>query len=127
MDANVGISLESGNVTFSSYESVADADPFVQPDPFLKVTWFVPYYWRPSSLVAHYVSAGIFPGGVTVRALEFPEWDLRFVIPDLDVLRLQVESLKRAHKELIRVIYKHLRRVSSGYPVTVGVGLDTWV
>lgn len=42
MGSSVGIAPPSGNVTFDSYESVGDADPFVHADTFLNVPWFVP-------------------------------------------------------------------------------------
>lgn len=99
--SNVGMAPQSGNVAFASYYSVVKVDPFVHPERLPNVRWLAPYYWRSSSLVANYGSAGMFPVRVPVRALALPQWDLRFIIPVRDLLRLRGASLQQARKELI--------------------------
>lgn len=120
----VWISLPSGNDTFTSYDSVSDADPFVHPDGFLNVPWFAPYYWRLPGLVGRYVSTGMHPGRVPVRALYFPECYLRFIIPANDLLRLPGDSLQHAQCQLLPVLYKRLRHFRYGHPVSMDGRLD---
>lgn len=69
----------------------------------------------------------MFPSRVPVRALEFPEWDLRFVLQDRDVQRLVGKSIQRARIELMRVPHKRLRLVRVVHPVPSCSCLDTWV
>lgn len=123
---NLGIAPPSCSVTFASYECLAVADPFFHPERFLNVPWFAPYYWRSPGLVGRFVSAGVLPGRVAVRALGLPEFYLRFIIPARDLLRLTGESLQLSSCELILVLNKLLRRVHDGHLVPTDSGLDVW-
>lgn len=120
------VSVPSTKVCFASLDSVADSDPFHFPESFLNVPWLAQYYWRSTELVNKYVCAGMFPGRVTVRDLQFPERDLHLVIPAGNLLRRPHESTERARTELLRILHKRLRWVRPGYPVNVYYDLDTW-
>lgn len=69
MADNVKISPPSGNFTLASNAFVVLTDAFVQPERFIKVPWVSPYYWKSSGQVGRYLSAGILPSRVPVRAL----------------------------------------------------------
>lgn len=66
------------------------------------------------------------PGSVPVRALEFPEWDLRFIVQARDVFHMRGESLQRSRTDLIRVLHKRLRLVRGGYPLSSVFCLEKW-
>lgn len=62
-----------------------------------------------------YVSNGMLPGIVPVRALEFYAWDLHFVITSGDLFRRQGEATKCVHNYLLRILHNSLRRARQGY------------
>lgn len=99
----VGVSISSWNTTLDSYESVAAVDPLFQPVRFHNLPWFSPYYWRSSSLVGRYVSLGILPGRFPPIILAYPEFYLRFIIPERNMLRFPGESLQRDRFELFNM------------------------
>lgn len=94
---------------------MVDLDPLREQEKLLNVPWLEPYYWCSKELVGSNVSAGSFPDCVPVRELDFPECDLRFIVPVRDTVRLPGESLQRARTKLIRLLHKRLRRVRTGH------------
>lgn len=71
--------------------SVFDVDPFREPERLLNVPWLAPFYWRSTYFVAQYVISSLLPGLVPVSTLDFPEWDLKFIIYTRYVVLLSSE------------------------------------
>lgn len=65
--------------------------------------------------MARYVSVGSLPGSVSIRAPEFREWDLNFIVTARDMVLLTGESLQRVRTELFRVLHKLLLPVRTGH------------
>lgn len=114
-------------VNFPSPISLCDVDPFREPELFVNAPWLLPYHWRRTELIAEYIHAGQLPGRVPARALRFAEWDLRFVFPPSAILWQRGENATTARVELVRLLYKRLRRVPDAFPVPEAAGFDTWV
>lgn len=119
------VAVPSSDVTFSLLNSFCSVDQFHQPYRLLKFPWIAPKHWRYSELVVQYVTAGMFSDRVPVRALDIPEWEMRFSIPSRDILHRREESLVYDRTELVRILNKRLIRVTSAYPVTAATGIIT--
>lgn len=111
----------------TSFESIADAEQFLEPHLFVYVTWLLlQFRWRDENTVSSSSNDGVFPGRVPLKSLSCNEWNFHFVVPPRDVLRRPCESLRCAHIELIRLLRKRIRGVSEELPVPIDSVLDTW-
>ena len=124
--ATVRVTAHGKEINVPSALTLLDKDPFREPELFSQAPWFIPVLWKDKELINEYVTARDLPGRLPVRALSFPEWDLRFVVPDHAVLRQKDETHERARIELTRLLYKRLRRIHEGYPVGRDMAFDTW-
>lgn len=76
---------------------------------------------------SQYVSTGSLPSRVPVWDLNFPEWELWFVVPSRNILSRRSESLSCAFFDLICIFDKRLRCVPDIFPVPSGADLYTFI
>ena len=91
---------------------------------FARAPWFDVHAYRDVELVKRYVSAGVLPGGIPVRALDTPDWDLHCAVPLSALGRRRDDAEKRAL--WAQMIYKRMRRTIGEVLIDPSLGLDTW-
>lgn len=77
-------------------------------------------------MVSQYPKAGIVTDRVTIRDLQFPQWDIHFIEPPRIILHSPVESLLSAHLDLVHLLQNRLRRISDTFTLPLDYISDTW-